>query len=529
MTEDRRPTAPESGPDRAASGMRPADVLFILVTSFAIAFTVLWGASVVRGHTMFDQLPSWLAGMVSSVWTQLTGAAGALAAVVRYLRSGASVRRNYLLSCSGGAVAVIVAIIGTASFMPPVLPAALSTHDLLLEVTFDPPSPQPMNLNFIHLVPEGRGPIRLAPQRRGNYITTIKLAQAPEAQYKGLFQRLILDSERRETLPVETDVCFTRGEFRSSEPPRELVLACHESKGCTIPAGRNGGVRPCTQTGRSGDWLTAAYAQSVSTPTGSKWVVPTLETLKEAGGRKSLGYTVFTLESGAMQGLQEANGMIYRVRVNGRPIYFNGWEPERLRVPFDPTRGIVLEFGLQNLDFAGAKAGAEEIEVSIDLLTAHRIVRTLRIPIQYVALRDAGPSQVVLDGVHLRWRATYARPQHEHKFEIFLSTDALASAAAAEARKRRVDAAQLRLDGRPVLGVIRPPLPPNRNFGIVLGLEEPTGQVRFTFDEPTVNRLCHDVIALARVAGSAVSPHAYRYEMEPRAARVPATRPCRTL
>jgi hypothetical protein len=42
--------------------MKFVDFIFILVTSFTVAFTILWVASVVRGHPMFHELPGWLTG-----------------------------------------------------------------------------------------------------------------------------------------------------------------------------------------------------------------------------------------------------------------------------------------------------------------------------------------------------------------------------------------------------------------------------------------------------------------------------------
>lgn len=520
MTDEGQRTADPSPRDTAAV-VKLVDAAVVLITSFAIAFLVLWAASILRGRPMFQELPDWLNTMVSSVWTQLTGAAGALGFVVRCLLAPGG-RRNYLVSCGITSAVIVVAIVGVAAVLPAPLPPPLATLDLWFNVAFEPPSSDPLNLDFVHTRPEGRLPITLAPQAGGDYLTTIKMPQGSGEQYLGFFHRLIQHSTRRD-LPPNTVVCVERTEARPAQL-RELFLSCQESKSCGLKAGRDQGwVRPCAVTPQASSWLAVAHAQ---TPAKPGWVVPTLETLKASGGRQGLGYTIFQLETGPLPTLQAADGFIYRIRGNGQPIYVGGWKPELLRTPFDAARGLTLAFGLENLDFSGARAGTEEIEVTIEFLAQDRALRALRLPLDYVALRDAGPAEVKADDVKVRWRATYARPEHEHKFEIFLSTDPITSAAAAEAQKKRLDTGGVRLDDQPMVGVIRPPLPPNRSFGIVLGLEQPSGQIRFTFDETTANRLCREVVARHQ---GIVSPHAYRYEMEPRRSGTAPTRPCRSL
>jgi hypothetical protein len=229
----------------------------------------------------------------------------------------------------------------------------------------------------------------------------------------------------------------------------------------------------------------------------SHWVVPSLATLRALrGGDKGVGYTEFSLVSSALPALREADGLVYAIRVNGTPVYIDGWPPAAHRMAFDPAKGVSLEFGLENLDFSGKHAGVEEIEIALEFSQGARVLQKPVARLRYVALRDAAACPVkVTDDLTIRWRAHYVHPRREDVYQIFLM--ATRSVKAAETRKSEIDGARLPLDGKELVAVVRPPLTSNPSYGIALGLRQPTGQVKFTFDGPTAQRLQKGVVDLA--------------------------------
>jgi hypothetical protein len=54
--------------------------------------------------------------------------------------------------------------------------------------------------------------------------------------------------------------------------------------------------------------------------------------------------------------------------------------------------------------------------------------------------------------------------------------------------KNKLDAAGLRFRGAGVVGVMRPPLD-STQFGLLAGLAQPSGQIKFTFDDTTAKAL----------------------------------------
>ncbi len=64
------------------------------------------------------------------------------------------------------------------------------------------------------------------------------------------------------------------------------------------------------------------------------------------------------------------------------------------------------------------------------------------------------------------------------------------------------------------VGVLRPPLPPSRFWGVALGLVHETGQVQFTFTNEEARSTCSSALALRSLPGlSLIKPDAYRYKI----------------
>ena len=151
----------------------------------------------------------------------------------------------------------------------------------------------------------------------------------------------------------------------------------------------------------------------------------------------------------------------------------------------------------------------------------------------YSALRNAEP--LVLSPVNTKpeptfiWTGDYVQPVAKGKFEIFVYSSTKKNEVLQQ--RAALDDYGTEFDGRPVVGVIRPPLGSSPYYGLVLGLLRETGQVQFTFDDTTSQRLCRFALDVREVArGQAViDVDVFRYENQPRPPGTPKFRFCRDL
>jgi hypothetical protein len=77
--------------------------------------------------------------------------------------------------------------------------------------------------------------------------------------------------------------------------------------------------------------------------------------------------------------------------------------------------------------------------------------------------------------------------------------------------KKQIDDERRQFEGSTIVGVLRPPLR-NSSYGLVLGLQEASGQIRFTFDPSTATRLLRaakDLRASSKAFATIVHDTAY--------------------
>jgi len=140
----------------------------------------------------------------------------------------------------------------------------------------------------------------------------------------------------------------------------------------------------------------------------------------------------------------------------------------------------------------------------------------LRATLPYVALRDAPQKSVPFGTGRLTWSARYVVPAVEWSHEAFIASISFAAsggeAAAAAARERVValkrdfDRLALTYQGRPLVGVIRPPLTLSGDmlaYGLTTGVVQPSGQVRFTFSPQEANAIADTLLAARRSSPAA--------------------------
>lgn len=414
-------------------------------------------------------------------------------------------------------------------------PIDLSKFKIKFSVDFNPEVNKLPDLTYIQMKPKERG-LDLLRQRSGLYEEHIDLPDRGK-EYLAIFNRAAHDVVfSRNPSTRHTWVCFIREEEDPIGEPTYALLNCKERDWCRVnaldPGWADDCQKPAQRQAREWSWpfrfVSLAAAETGSPRIGEEpgWVVPSLKTLRRKKDRDRTGYTEFIFETDPLQGIK-ANYFTHSIRVNGVSAFIDGWNPEFLRERIEPSKGVSFSFGLQNGVFSGANKGYELIENIIEFRHLNDVIKRVPVPIPYAALRDYEYT-IERKGIKFRGKAIY-HTADKNKFEIFI----FSSKEVHEAKnlQQKIAASRLRFDGQEVVGVIRPRLPPNEYYGVVIGLTQQTGPIHFTFDEQTAKRLCKWALR-ARTDSSVkhlIDPNVYRYELEHRAPGTSRFRLCKDL
>ena len=236
-------------------------------------------------------------------------------------------------------------------------------------------------------------------------------------------------------------------------------------------------------------------------------------------GNAGHAYSEVHLRSGPLPALKGATHYTYALSMNGQPLEIDGLPPEAYPRRFDAAQGLDLSFGLENLNASGRQGGFEDLSIELRFLAGDQLLRQSRLRLRYVALRPIDGPRTVSDGdLSVQWSAVYHPGRAEDAFQIFITSSP--DGAGLQAQKDRFDAARLTasLAGREqaIVAVLRPPLEANRNYGLNLGLRQPNGQIKFTFDDGTSVALCQALNALAASQPQLVRRDSYRRTLDGR-------------
>jgi hypothetical protein len=317
-------------------------------------------------------------------------------------------------------------------------------------------------------------------------------------QYQGDLHREILGGMIIDS-PSWSSICFER-KAESLDAAATVRLRCQEGVACTLAEDDFGWAKPCAakQQGLLERFFpTVEAASSADPPAPRPWAVPALSTLQKLKTQsRNPSYSEFLLGSGPLQGLEGADRLVYTVHVNGSPLYFDGLPPDS--IPFDSKKGIHLRFGLENLDFSGRDAGFEDMDLLLQFKKGAQVVRQFNVPIRCIALRPMPRLPIVAEDYKMWWQAEYHPGNQDDIYQLFLLSTR--SVQVAQQYKGKVDTAPLRIGTAGISAVIRPPNKGNPSFGVILGVKQPSGQIKFTFDEKTSRDLCGSLNALARTS-----------------------------
>ena len=352
-------------------------------------------------------------------------------------------------------------------------------------------------------------------------------------KFKARFTRQVSDSRLDKSgKRLVTNICFKRKKLEFD--PKYTQHECVEGGSCK-PGEFDPEIAEACDTADEGFlhniFFPTAYAQeNYNEAIQKRWLVPSLETLFSMPTKKRPGFTAFTLQSDPLPQLVEADRFVAAIKVNGVSVLEDGWPSGSVSAPFDHQKGLRFSFALQNLGFSGADDGKESIEVSLRFFLGNILVGEETLIRQYVALRHAKAIQLQLkNGDFVTWTGTYHPPLEEDKFEIFLKS----SKKVTEVKdfKTKFDEAALTFNKQPLVGVIRPPLPPNEFFGVTAGIVLENGQTRFTYNEQYAGDLCGHLYLLREKEKltKLIEDEIYRYENKPRPPGAPKFQFCKEL
>lgn len=343
-----------------------------------------------------------------------------------------------------------------------------------------------------------------------------------DERYEADIRRLPLSATLdRQAQHGRSSVCLVR----TGKAPASNLMArieCDEGERCTIAPDNPGhfeicGARVDAGNGPRWSWMATVHAQRGGVAD-EAWVVPSIETLKRLrNAGTGPAFTEVFLSSPPLPALASAKHVSVSVAVNGRTALIDGLPPDASAVTFDAATGVRLSFGLENLDFAGAIRGHEQVDVTLRFLSGRTVVREIPLRLDYISLRDQRETNPVgKNELGIRWSAKYYSGLKDDRFQIFLTSSSdVASLMRVKADFDRA-ALEADVDGqrRPLVAVVRPPLGGNPNWGLNVGLSLPSGQIRFTFDDATSARLCRRMVELVREKAPHVRKDSYRRSVD---------------
>jgi hypothetical protein len=266
------------------------------------------------------------------------------------------------------------------------------------------------------------------------------------------------------------------------------------------------------------------------------WSVPPLEMLYRQSPDATpanTGFTDFTIETDAPLEVM-ADAVALEMWSNGTPIWLNSLPPENDLIAIDPEDGLLLRFGIQNLQLADRRDGCERLDARLVFYADGKPTgETAKLQRLYAPLRHPAERTLETSVGELTWWGRYRQPVGSKESGIFLlskrfhpnkegareaALDALNLIREAfEAVNLSITAQELGgkvgLVGKPdikanakttrlrLVGKIRPPRTVRDDgsvaFGLQLGLRAPSGLLQFTFDQTQTRELL-DLLVAAR-------------------------------
>ena len=353
----------------------------------------------------------------------------------------------------------------------------------------------------------------VVPDRRVSppiYVWPHVLMPSRQRPYSAILRRVVRDANQGTPIGLSTgtEICLVDGASPPATSNPFAVLECDEAAGqCKLKKPDDPGWVNFCMPKQAAFSLPGLISSARADEAGAKvWNVPSLETLRGRKDLRGVGYTRFEITAPSLPG-EKIDGVVLGLKVNGTAVLIDGVNPEYRTLAYDPSRGLKVEFALQNLDFAGVYSGCDTISASLQPVSKGKIAGpAIVLQRPYVAMRDAEPVNVRAAEREFAWTGTYVRPQDAYEYEVLINSVPLSNLESKQqldnarqsvnAAKQQVDRMTLTFQGMRVVGVVRPPLSQSKPaFGTALGVIAPTGQIQFAFDKDTATQFKASVVA----------------------------------
>lgn len=470
------------------------ETLFILSMSIFILILLFWIACQFLGRDQFQVLPDWLTALGGNIWGFLT-AGGTSGLLYLWLKQTMKKKErqspNYLFWILSMTVIFFIGVFCIILIGPSSRGIGQPSDQLLLRFGFKYSNcPKSLTVAYVSPFKESEN-IVLQPD---NLFKLTFYNAKPFSRFMALMGPTQFDGTfSNKPITDKITLCFDRTSYRLPEKsPPSVLLECNQEKEFSILSGGEL-VEICNKDAPvdatlNSNFITMAYAsqEDIKESVSPGWIVPSLESLNSY---KKDGFTQFSIELKKEQGVEKADRAVFSVFINGTPIYIDGFEPKYLAKKITTIEAINYKFGLQNLGFAGADKGYENIEVVVQFMQGDNLIKQIKYPFKYVAIRSFDRRfATTLEGHPFYWEASYIKAK-ETDYEVFIASSHNPNLA--EDIKQKVDSgAYTYSTNQKIVAVVRPPLGTNKNYGVVVGLEYDTGQIRFTFKKDEAEELC---------------------------------------
>ena len=513
----------------------PLDALFIVSAAVTLLLFLLWIET--GGGSQYSNAPAFLVDLAKSTVAKLSflgGSAGALL-LRKYIDKSPS--PNYLIWIPSF-LAILIAALFVLRFAMPQKQEAGGITELGVRLSLDKP-PALFQKHHQAGIPDFTL-IEFQPRKwdsiQGVYFDpnlaiagfpySTRLDLSPGQAIEAYIKLVPIESEQRQSDQDHDYRIMLHPTGANPSPGADLLSKltcvngeCTPAKGDPFVSGLGSGAR--TEDSQGG--LEVVFAdEQIRQSREPGWNVPSISTLQKMTDRERVGYTLFDVSFTPEGEAAQADKFYFALRVNDQPIYIDGLSPGLQKERLQPGAVNHIAFGLENLNFTGQYQGYEKLHLSVFFLKEDAVVFRQDLDREYVALRDAAPiSAIQTSAGSFEWTGKYVVPKNENKYEVMAASSACGDPPRKDCVDRAVNAKQqfdragLKLDGKQVVMVVRPPLRIPPAYGLTLGLIKPSGQVQFTFDADEAAQVCHWAVGQIgqSKAGGLIQANLRRYEV----------------
>ena len=228
----------------------------------------------------------------------------------------------------------------------PETPAMAASRLAVLKFSLKSDKPDRPILSFQQKHPHFLEPHNIAAEADGHYQENVEWPASGQ-QFEAATVRSVQTSQfENDPLSKTTRMCFTSNpKPPTNDPPFAVMMDCSEGNKCSFSPSDYGWASECPKESSAIRPHSGLVPELWAESTGESavkpgWRVPSLATLQQMPESKRVGYTQFTIQSGSLPGLENADSFRYQITANGSPLYVDGWAPQDMLKGFSASKGL---------------------------------------------------------------------------------------------------------------------------------------------------------------------------------------------